>query len=78
MPYANVKAIKLYYELEGSGSRVLLLNGRGGDLRNPRYPFYNALAAQYTVLTYDHRDRGDRTTRKVLILLRSWPKMPLH
>jgi pimeloyl-ACP methyl ester carboxylesterase len=58
MPYTNVNTIKLYYEIEGSGSRVLLLNGRGGDLRNPRHPFFNALAAQYTVLTYDHRGQG--------------------
>jgi 3-oxoadipate enol-lactonase len=58
MPYATVNAVKLYYELEGSGTRVLLLNGRGGDLRNPRYPLHKALAARHTLLTYDHRGQG--------------------
>jgi len=58
MPYASVNTIKLYYELEGSGKRVLLLNGRGGDLRNPRYPLQEKLAASFEVLTYDHRGQG--------------------
>ena len=58
MPYANVKTIKLYYEIEGSGNRVFLLNGRGGDLRNPRFPLRGNLAAGHTLLTYDHRGQG--------------------
>ena len=58
MPYANLKTIKLYYELEGSGNRVLLLNGRGGDLRNPRIILMDQLSAGHEVLTYDHRGQG--------------------
>jgi len=58
MPYAELKDLNLYYELEGSGPRVLLLNGRGGDLSTPRYPFRDLMSERFTVLAYDHRGQG--------------------
>ncbi|MEZ5217824.1 MAG: hypothetical protein R2715_14860 [Ilumatobacteraceae bacterium] len=36
MPFARVREIDVYYEVHGSGPRVVLISGTGGDLRqNP-------------------------------------------
>jgi len=57
MPFAGANGVSLYYELEGSGKRLLCISGTGGDLRQqPRLD--SPLAASFEVLAYDQRGLG--------------------
>jgi 3-oxoadipate enol-lactonase len=57
MPFADANGVSLYYELEGSGKRLLCISGTGGDLRqHPRLD--GPLAASFEVLAYDQRGLG--------------------
>src|ERR1700729_2933289 len=57
MPFADANGVSLYYELEGSGERLLCISGTGGDLRQqPRLD--GPLAASFEVLAYDQRGLG--------------------
>ena len=60
MPFVHVRDIDVYYEISGSGPRLLAIPGSGADLR------VNSLAAtlagRFEVLTYDQRGLG-RTSR---------------
>ena len=33
VPFADADGVSLYYELQGSGARLLCISGTGGDLR---------------------------------------------
>lgn len=57
MPFDQVRDIKLYYEMVGSGPRLLFINGTGADLRR-RQPFVDKLSDHFTVLRYDQRGLG--------------------
>jgi aminoacrylate hydrolase len=57
MPYAQVGDIRLYYEVRGDGSPVLLIPGFGADTRL----FANVvplLATSYQVVVLDPRGGG--------------------
>lgn len=58
MPFAAVRDIEIYYEIHGSGPRVLSISGSGNDLRsNPRRA-EGALEQNFTTLVYDQRGLG--------------------
>ena len=58
MPFVQVRDIEVYYELHGTGPRVVLLSGSGADLRaNPRRG-HGVLERSCEVLMYDQRGLG--------------------
>jgi 3-oxoadipate enol-lactonase len=58
MPYADVRDIQMYYELQGTGPRLLFISGSGGDLRRQPNVFQTPLAKAFTVLAFDQRGLG--------------------
>ena len=46
MPFAQIRDIRMYYERQGSGPRLLYISGTGGDLRAGRV-FEGPLAAWF-------------------------------
>ena len=62
MPFISVRDIKIYYEVHGTGSRVLFINGTGGDLRRRPGIFDSPLVEYFEILAYDQRGLG-RTDR---------------
>jgi 3-oxoadipate enol-lactonase len=62
MPRIRLRDIDVYYEIHGSGPRLLYIGGSGGDLRqNPRV-FDGPLVDQFEVLSYDQRGLGQTST----------------
>lgn len=57
MPFAPIRDIEIYYEIVGSGPRLLFINGTNADLRR-RQPFVDRLSDHFTVLRYDQRGLG--------------------
>lgn len=58
MPFVQVREIDVYYELHGTGPRVVLVSGSGADLRvNPRRG-HGVLERSCEVLMYDQRGLG--------------------
>lgn len=62
MPKARVGEIEMYYELAGTGPRLLFIGGTGGDLRTRPGVFEGPLAKSFELLAYDQRGLG-RTDR---------------
>jgi 3-oxoadipate enol-lactonase len=62
MPFVSVRDIRLYYEIRGSGPRLLYISGTGGDLRRSPNAFDSPLPGHFEVLAYDQRGLG-RTDR---------------
>lgn len=58
MPFADVNGIKIYYEIRGSGPRLLFIHGIGADLKNPISIFKTPLTEQFTILAFDPRGLG--------------------
>ncbi|NKB98377.1 MAG: alpha/beta fold hydrolase [Pseudomonadales bacterium] len=58
MPHAVVNGIDLYYEVGGTGERLLFISGSGGDLRNRPNQFDSPLAESFEVICYDQRGLG--------------------
>src|SRR5258706_4604874 len=58
MPLIPVRDIRMYYEVHGSGPRLLYISGTGGDLRRRPRIFDSALAPQFEILAYDQRGMG--------------------
>lgn len=58
MPFVVVRDLNLYYELAGTGPRLLYINGTGGDLRRKPNVFDSPLAERFTILSYDQRGLG--------------------
>ena len=57
MPLVRAGDIDIYYEIEGEGTRVLVISGTGGDLR--RQPnLASVLSDRFTTLSYDQRGLG--------------------
>jgi len=58
MPFVAVRDLRMYYELRGTGPRLLGIGGTGGDLR--RFPtVFEMLPAQgFEILAYDQRGLG--------------------
>lgn len=62
MPFVAVRDLQIYYEIRGSGPRLLAINGTGGDLRRPPNVFQLPFAQRFETLSYDQRGLG-RTSR---------------
>lgn len=58
MAFVAVRDLNLYYEIAGTGPRLLYINGTGGDLRRKPNVLDSPLAAHFTVLSYDQRGLG--------------------
>lgn len=58
MPFVAVRDIRLYYERQGTGPKLLYINGTGADLRRKPNVFDSPLAAQFDILSYDQRGLG--------------------
>jgi 3-oxoadipate enol-lactonase len=57
MPFGQVRDINIYYEIVGTGPRLLFINGTNADLRR-RQPFVDKLSDHFAVLRYDQRGLG--------------------
>lgn len=62
MPFVTVRDIEVYYEIRGTGSRLLSISGTGGDLRRSLNIFNMPVAKHFEILAYDQRGLG-RTSR---------------
>ncbi|HEY7466367.1 MAG TPA: alpha/beta hydrolase [Dehalococcoidia bacterium] len=58
MPFASVRDLNVYYEIAGSGPRLLYISGTGGDLRGQPRVFDGPLPQSFEVLAYDQRGLG--------------------
>ena len=58
MPRLKVNAVELYYEIAGTGPRLLFISGTGSDLRNQPNVFDSPLARHFEILAYDQRGLG--------------------
>ena len=58
MPRTDANGVSLYYELEGTGQRLLVISGTGGDLRQQPRVSDGPLAENFEVLAYDQRGLG--------------------
>ncbi len=58
MPYVTVRDIRIYYEVRGTGERLLYIGGTGGDLRHRPSIFDSPLADRFEILAYDQRGLG--------------------
>jgi 3-oxoadipate enol-lactonase len=58
MPFTRARDLNLYYEIEGSGPRLLYVSGTGGDLRGQPRVFDGPLPRSFEVLAYDQRGLG--------------------
>lgn len=57
MPFASVNGVDLYYEIHGSGPALVMAHGGGSNHIN-WWQQVPAFAAEYTVVTFDHRGFG--------------------
>lgn len=58
MPFIAVRDIEIYYEIHGSGPRVVLVSGTYGDLRQNPMRGKGVLEQHCEVLMYDQRGLG--------------------
>lgn len=58
MPVAEANGIRIYYEVQGRGPRLLFISGTGGDLRVRPNVLDGPLCESFEVLTYDQRGLG--------------------
>ena len=58
MPWTDANGVSLYYELVGTGARLLVVSGTGSDLRERPRVSDGLLAEQFEVLAYDQRGLG--------------------
>ncbi len=56
--YADINGIKLYYEMYGEGSPLLVLHGNGGSISDAT-PMYPDLIKKYKVIAVDSRGQGN-------------------
>ena len=58
MPFTQLANIRAYYEIAGTGPRLLAISGTGGDLRKRPNVFDSPLAQHFEILAYDQRGLG--------------------
>lgn len=58
MPFTQLADIRAYYEIAGTGPRLLTISGTGGDLRKRPNVFDSPLAEHFGILAYDQRGLG--------------------
>lgn len=61
MPFAPVRGIDIYHEVQGNGPRVLFVSGTGTDLRRKPNVFDVPGIDRLTLCAYDHRLMGQST-----------------
>jgi 3-oxoadipate enol-lactonase len=65
MPTVALDDIEVYYEVVGSGPRLLMFNGSGGSIEIARL-LVDSLAAHFEVLVHDQRALGRTTVPETL------------
>lgn len=58
MPFTRVRDINMYYQVRGSGPRLMYISGTGGDLRRSPSVFESPLAEEFEILAFDQRGLG--------------------
>jgi 3-oxoadipate enol-lactonase len=58
MPTTDANGVSLYYELAGTGERLLVISGTGSDLREQPRVSDGPLTENFEVLAYDQRGLG--------------------
>ena len=58
MPFVPVRDIQMYYEIGGTGPRLLSISGTRGDLRRSPNIFETSIAKHFEILAYDQRGLG--------------------
>ena len=58
MAFVRVRDLDVYYEMHGTGDRVLNISGTGGDLRQDPLRGKGLLEQRFQVLMYDQRGLG--------------------
>jgi 3-oxoadipate enol-lactonase len=58
MPFVDVRDLRVYYEIRGTGPRLLVISGTNGDLRRSPGIFETEIAAHFEILAYDQRGLG--------------------
>jgi len=58
MPFVTVRDLDMYYEIHGTGTRLLIISGTGGDLRRKPNIFDSPIAKHFEILSYDQRGLG--------------------
>ena len=71
MPTASVNGVDLYFEVRGSGPRLLLFNGSGTSVATSA-PLIDRFAAEFEVLVHDHRFLGRSTVPSEPPTLADW------
>ncbi len=57
MPVVRTAEVELYYEVRGTGPRLLFVNGSGSTLEDAQ-PLTGVLASRFELLAYDYRGLG--------------------
>jgi alpha-beta hydrolase superfamily lysophospholipase len=55
--YFSNNGVKIYYEIYGEGTPLILLHGNGGSIRS-RAPFIDEFSKKYKVIALDSRCHG--------------------
>ncbi len=58
MPFITVRDLRMYYEIRGKGSRLLVISGTGADLRQSPNIFEMSIVDHFEILAYDQRGLG--------------------
>ena len=58
MPLIPVRDITVYYEVQGSGPRLLFIGSSGSELLHGSMAFNSSLVSSFEVLAYDQRGQG--------------------
>lgn len=58
MPFIQTQRLKHYFEQNGSGDALLVMNGTGSDLRKKPNIMDSPLSSAFHVISYDHRGLG--------------------
>ena len=58
MPFTRVRDINMYYEIKGSGPRLMFISGTGGDLRRSPSVFEGPATEYFEILAFDQRGLG--------------------
>jgi 3-oxoadipate enol-lactonase len=66
MPFAAVRNLQMYYEIRGTGPRLLSISGTGGDLRRSPNIFEMPIASHFEILAYDQRGLGQTSRPDIL------------
>lgn len=58
MPYIDVRDIRVFFDIRGTGPRLLVISGTNGDLRRTPGIFEWPLTRHFEILAYDQRGLG--------------------